>query len=147
MSTLSCWPIRCFTCIKCSDLSQTKVTHAFIHSTLLRLFVYSVDLFIQSDARPSNSDSIDWVCAGNFYLRATRAAATFIDEALLLMHRSGLPDQDCFQLILTGNAQELSLKKDVEFRTAKQIGLTFRILDVMRIANGGVYFAYDLNKV
>jgi hypothetical protein len=105
-----------------------------------------VDLLIQSDARPQVADSVDWVCAGNFFVRATPAAQAFVREAALLMHTTGYPDQDCMQLILTGREQELHFPRDVRYRTAHELGLRFALLDPLRVANGGVYFASRLNE-
>jgi len=105
-----------------------------------------VDLLIQSDARPQVADSVDWVCAGNFFVRATPAAQAFVREAALLMHTTGYPDQDCMQLILTGREQELRFPRDVRYRTAHELGLRFALLDPLRVANGGVYFASRLNE-
>ena len=56
------------------------------------------DMLIQSDTRPQVEESANWVCAGNFYLRATNAAAEFVREVSLCMHRTGFPDQDCMQV-------------------------------------------------
>lgn len=69
------------------------------------------------------------------------AARTFVAEVVRLMHATGFPDQDCFQLVLTGTSQELPFPADVRHLSARQLGLRFALLDPLRVANGGVYFA------
>jgi hypothetical protein len=69
-----------------------------------------------------------------------------VREAALLMHETGFPDQDCFQLILTGREQEMHFPADVRYRSARELGLRYVLLDPLRIANGGVYFAARFNE-
>jgi hypothetical protein len=129
-----------------SDADTVYVSDPLAYVTSAHRAAPSVDLLIQSDARPQVADSVDWVCAGNFYIRATPAAAAFVREAALLMHETGFPDQDCFQLILTGREQEMHFAADVRYRSARELGLRYVVLDPLRIANGGVYFAAQFNE-
>ncbi len=47
----------------------------------------------------------DWVAAGQFYLRATKAAAWFVDAAKRLMDETVISDADAMQALLSGHAQ------------------------------------------
>lgn len=78
------------------------------------------DLTISSDARHGRYNdnphcpcshsmyqrySADWVCAGNFYIRSTRAAQWFMREVQALMDKFVITDQDAIQAVLTGHTQ------------------------------------------
>lgn len=128
-----------------SDADTAYVSDALAYVRGVLRAAPDTDLLIQSDARPQVAASVDWVCAGNFYMRSTPAAQAFVREAALLMHATGFPDQDCFQLILTGREQEMRFPADTRYRSAHELGLRFALLDPLRVANGGVYFAARLN--
>jgi hypothetical protein len=78
------------------------------------------DLTISSDARRGRYNdnphcpcshpmyqrySADWVCAGNFYMRDTKAARWFMHEVQELMEQFMITDQDAMQAVLTGHTQ------------------------------------------
>ena len=78
------------------------------------------DLTISSDARRgSYSDNhhcpcshpmyqqyaADWVCAGLFYMRATKPSLWFMREVQQLMDEFVITDQDAIQAVLTGHTQ------------------------------------------
>jgi hypothetical protein len=82
------------------------------------------------------------------------AAKAFVAEVVRLMHETGFPDQDCFQLVLSGTAQEIAFppRTDVsvrarcsahaehgaQFVTASSLNFTFALLDPLRVANGAL---------
>lgn len=49
--------------------------------------------------------SSDWVCAGLYYLRSTRAGKWFIAEVQAVMDDFTITDQDAMQTVLTGYTQ------------------------------------------
>ena len=78
------------------------------------------DLTISSDARAGSYNdnphcpcshpmyqrfAADWVCAGLFYMRATKASTWFIREVQQLMDDFVITDQDAMQAVLTGHTQ------------------------------------------
>ena len=78
------------------------------------------DLTISSDARAGiyndnqmcpcshpmyQKYSVDWVCAGLFYMRNTQASIWFIREVQKLMDDFTITDQDAIQAVLTGHTQ------------------------------------------
>eukprot|EP00967_Tisochrysis_lutea_P066231 scaffold86246_cov33-Tisochrysis_lutea.AAC.1 len=80
----------------------------------------SQDLVISSDARKGIYDdnvhcpcshpmyqryTVDWVCAGLFYMRATNAGRWFMREAQKMMDEYTITDQDAIQAVLTGHTQ------------------------------------------
>jgi hypothetical protein len=109
-----------------------------------------VDLLIQSDARSKHNETLDWVCAGFLYARASPRMVAFVDEALRLMTITGAPDQDVLQLMLTGHAQWYDFDNASDagsalpprFETAESLGVSFRVLDLKQWPNGK-----DLDRV
>ena len=80
----------------------------------------SYDLTISSDARAGSYNdnhhcpcshpmyqrfASDWVCAGLFYMRATKASQWFMREVQGLMDEFVITDQDAIQAVLTGHTQ------------------------------------------
>ena len=78
------------------------------------------DLTISSDARAGSYNdnhhcpcshpmyqrfASDWVCAGLFYMRATKASQWFMREVQGLMDEFVITDQDAIQALLTGHTQ------------------------------------------
>ena len=98
------------------------------------------DLSISSDARQGIYDdnlhcpcshpmyqrySVDWVCAGLFYMRSTGPSLWFIREVQKLMDEFTITDQDAMQAVLTGHTQVAVpqvKRKDFANRTSSQNG-------------------------
>jgi hypothetical protein len=108
----------------------------------------NVDLLIQSDARSHHNETLDWVCAGFLYARASARMVAFVDEALRLMSITGGPDQDILQLMLTGHSQWYAFNESEgsalpsDWRSAASLGVTYAVLDLRDWPNGK-----DLDRV
>jgi hypothetical protein len=108
----------------------------------------NVDLLIQSDARSHHNETLDWVCAGFLYARASPRMVAFVDEALRLMSVTGGPDQDILQLMLTGHSQWYTFNASEgsalppDWRSAAALGVTYAVLDLRDWPNGK-----DLDRV
>ena len=99
-----------------ADVDVLVINPAFV-ATMVRT---QASLAISSDARTGSYDdnqhcpcsnrmyqvhSVDWVCAGLFYLRSGSAGSWFIKYAQRLMVQYAITDQDAIQVILTGHTQ------------------------------------------
>lgn len=99
-----------------ADVDVLVINPAFV-ATMVRT---QASLAISSDARTGSYDdqqhcpcsnrmyqvhSIDWICAGLFYLRSGSAGSWFIRYAQRLMVQYAITDQDAIQVILTGHTQ------------------------------------------
>ena len=84
-----------------SSIVRMMTVHRYITSRY-----QNYDLVLQSDARPTNPNTTDWICAGFLYMRHTPATLQLSREWERLMVSEGAPDQDVLQLLLTGHGQK-----------------------------------------